>query len=58
MVVKSIILAKRAMSSPMQTCSSHESVALNEDRCFFSGSTCLHNASTYDVDRRVHINVH
>ena len=34
-----------------------ESVELNEDRCFFcdepAGSACLHNASTYDIDRKV-----
>ena len=42
----------------MQTHSSHESVELNEDKCFFcdepAGSACLHNASTYDIDRKVH----
>ena len=42
----------------MQTRSSHESVELNEDRCFFcdepAGSASLHNVSTYDIDRRVH----
>ena len=42
----------------MQTHSSHESVELNEDKCFFcdepAGSACLHNVSTYDIDRKVH----
>ena len=49
---------ERAKSLPMQTHSSHESVELNEDKCFFcdepAGSACLHNASTYDIDRKVH----
>ena len=51
---------KNKESLPMQTRSSHgsvESVELNEDRCFFcdepAGSACLHNASTYDIDRKV-----
>ena len=41
----------------MQTRSSQESGELNEDICFFcdepAGSTCLHNASTYDIVRKV-----
>ena len=52
---------KNKESLPMQTRSSHESVEsveLNEDRHFFcdepAGSACLHNASTYDIDRKVH----
>ncbi len=48
---------ERAKSLPMQTRSSHESVELNEDRCFFcdkpAGSAQFHNASTYDIDRKV-----
>ena len=38
----------------MQTRSNHESVELDEDRCFEpASSACLHNASTYDIDRKV-----
>ncbi len=41
----------------MQTRSNHESVELDEDRCFFcdepASSACLHNTSTYDIDRKV-----
>ena len=51
---------KNKESLPMQTRSSHESVKsveLNEDRSFFcdepAGSASLHNASTYDIDRKV-----
>ena len=48
---------ERAKSLPMQTHSSHESVESNENRCFFciepAGSAHLHNASTYDIDRKV-----
>ena len=51
-------VAKNEKSLTMQTRSSQESGELNEDMCFFcdepAGSICLHNASTYDIDRRVH----
>jgi len=44
-------------SLSMQTRSSHECVQLDEDRCFFcdepAGHATLHNASTYDIDRKV-----
>ena len=47
----------RVKSLPMQTRCSHESVELDEDRCFFydepASSACLHSASTYDIDRKV-----
>ena len=51
---------ERAKSLPKQTHSNHDSIGLNEDRCFFSnepaaaGFACLHDASTYDIHRKVH----
>jgi len=45
-------------SQGIQTCSTHETVDLKDAICIFcdqpAHSEGLHNASTYEIDRRVH----
>ena len=49
-------ISERVKSVPMQTCSSKESVMLEEDRCFFCDETAdsasLNRALTYDLNRK------